>query len=442
MKKLFFLTILLMFVMSVSVVAQYSTVAVNPKIISTTIQPSDDCYSVCKRDCIAQKLSDDDCARMCNAKCAQPLTRPILTRPQIIEPAQEDCPTMCRSLASQVSLTAKYAGFNFDVFLQCMRDRCKEDCPSACRKMYGAQAMDCVQKYCQPQPPQETCEQGCGRKLDECLKTTVGMNIESIRAACAKLHNECVQEKCGKPEETCEQGCDRKRDECLKTAVGISVDSIRKGCENVHLKCLQDKCRRPEMPECPPQHECEDKCVGGYYNCAKIARTMTAPAGRPEDVQEEYLRRCRLGISECLDECAPELPPEYTCPERCRMVEKECLGAGVDAESCGMKVKDCVTQCYPRPLPPQQCEDRCVQIEKKCEMVDDKGACMMEVRRCRNLCAQGSQVSTGQIAEKDFEGAGRVDTGGRLPSPKDMAGLNPQPEPPSWWKRVFGFFGG
>lgn len=419
MKKLFFLSILLL--LSVSVVAQYSTVAVNPKIISTAIQPTDDCYSVCKRDCIAQKMSDADCAKMCDSRCTQkPLARPILTRPQIIEPAQEDCPAMCRRIASLSLTSANVAGFNAEMFVQCMRDRCKEDCPSACRKMYGAQAMDCIQKFCQP--TEAPCEQGCDKEYKTCLETAVGLNPESIRTGCEGRHQKCLQDKCAP--KTCEQRCDEKRKMCMETTVGFSLENIRQVCDSKHQQCVQDECGKPE--ECPPSGTCESRCGYTYHECVKSGRDQTA---------------CRNIVGECLDKCAGLAPPQ-ACPDRCRLIEKECLSSGVDPESCRMKVKDCVTQCYPQPLPPQQCEDRCVQIEKKCEMVDDEGACIMEVRRCRNLCAQGSQVSTGQIAERDFEGTGGVDIGGRLPSPKDIAGLNPQPEPPSWWKRVFGFFGG
>ncbi len=417
MKKLLILSVLLLCV--VSVYAQYATVAVNPKMISTTIQPSGSCYDVCKRDCIASQRPADECAKVCEEKC-RPAPQPV---------PQEDCQTTCKRLASQVSLTAKYAGFNFDVFLQCMRDRCKQDCESSCRMMYGNQMMDCVQKYCQPQ---ETCEQGCDRKRDECLKTMVGINVESIRAACGRLHGECMQEQCGKPE------------------------------------C-------PACPDCPL--DCDDKCVDSYYNCAKMARTMTAQAGKPEDVQEEYMRRCRLGIAECLDLCAPELPPEYSCPERCRMVEKECLAAGVDSESCGMKVKDCVTQCYPQPMPPQNCEDRCVEMEKRCDELEParRNTCLFDARICKVNCKPqppeqpncpilcerrhkeclDSNVDPAKCAD-DLKYCERLcgqnipdvnvnGVSGRQMSPEELVGLNPQPEPPmpvGFWARMKSWFTG
>ncbi len=168
------------------------------------------------------------------------------------------------------------------------------------------------------------------------------------------------------------------------------------------------------MPECPPPHECEDKCVGGYYNCAKIARTMTAPAGRPEDVQEEYLRRCRLGISECLDECAPELPPEYQpgekrpdCRELCARRHKECLSNGGEPMKCDEDLKYCAGLCAAPPAPEYA----------------PVGARMPSPGEMRGLNPQPEPPS-------------------RPLSPEEMRGLNPQPEPPSWFARLMGLFRG
>ncbi len=376
MKKFVLLSILLL-TLVVSVSAQYT---------AAYIPPSDDCYSVCKRDCIAQKMSDDECIKMCDDRCAPkpvPSARPILVRPQ---PVSENCEDMCKRLASQTSLTAaNVAGFNLELYVQCMRDRCKQDCESSCRMIYGAQAQDCILKLCKPQvPSEEPCGVKCRQMLSDCEQNM--MRVTAAQIDCKTMYGECMRRECGEPE------------------------------------C-------PSCPKCPSR-DCEDNCVNGYYSCAKMARSMTAPAGRPEDVQEEYLRRCSLGISDCLNGCAPELPPEYSCPERCRMVENECLAAGVDAESCGMKAKDCMTRCYPQAPEPRRldCKDICVKRSDECLAAGiDPEQCRKDLGSCMMLCAPGSP-SIGQAS--------------RIPRPEDLAGLNPQPEPPSWFAKLIGLFRG
>ncbi len=440
MKKLLILSILVLF--AVSVAAQYT--AVLPKSIAVGV--SDECYDVCKRDCVyVQKMTSEQCAKICGEKCQQS-TQPAITR---VQQPEQSCEASCREYATKpamVSMTG--SGFDMQLFIKCMHEKCRQDCESSCRAVYRAAAYDCIQKECRPQvSPPDTCGQDCKRKLDECLQTTVGINIESIRAACARLHDACMQESCGKPEQppkTCEQGCDRKRDECLKTAVGLNIESIRAACEKIHRECMQEQCSKPEScegqcamdirkkcmdrnldeqtcalnvqacirerckpekPGCPPK--CEDKCVDGYYRCAKIAKTMKAQAGEPEAVQTDYLMRCQKGTVECLDNCRPEEIPEVPqrCEDRCMKLGAECQEAGIDAESCKMKVDECMRQCPPKGP----------QFEP------------------------GSAIAPPKLESEEREADVSVDE--KPPSPKDLAGLNPQPEPPKpvgFWGRLWG----
>ncbi len=405
MKKLILLSVLLL-VLAVSVSAAYNTMPVS--VIKTTM----------------------------------PAVAPVSVRTAVPPTVQEDCPTMCKRLISQ----------GMGVFIRCMHDRCKEDCESSCREMYGSQSQDYIAKFCMPQlAPKETCEQGCDKKLDECLKTTVGINIESIRAACAKLHNECMQEKCGKPEqppETCEQGCDRKRDECLKTAVGLNIEGIRAACEKLHGECMREKCK-PEQP-CPPQDtclkdcvdkcypqrgcppqtgKCEDKCVDNYHGCIKSGR----------DANE-----CRNMLGDCVDKCGGRMPPSG-CQEKCIRDKFQCLKETNNEEMCVRKTKKCIDECAPA-APPETCLDRCATIKDDCTANNlDESSCEKKIRDCFRQCQpQPEQVQRGQVG---MARTPEVSDGGPAPparklSPEEMKGLNPQPEPPSIFRRFLGWLGG
>ncbi len=426
-----------------------------------------------------------------------PAPAPISVRTAVVPP-QEDCPTMCKRLASQ----------GMDIFIRCMHDRCKEDCESSCRKMYGGQSQNCIEKFCKPQvpeQPQETCEQGCDKEYKICLEKTVGLNAGGIKSACENNRQKCLQDRCGQPPKNCEQGCDDKRDECLRTTVGITPDSIKAACERMHGECMKEQCGKPEMPpksceekcaeleekcdtlepllrencvfdvrlmcmnkcappsskpECPPPG-CEDKCTKLYYDCASSGGTDCAErtadclnSCRPgkEPAPDRCRQKCVRDEKRCVDECGQsEMPdkckekcirasircvdechPPESCEDKCATIKDDCAAKGLDENTCRKEIRDCLRGCQPQP--PEKCEDRCAAIKFDCISNLDEKSCQMKIRECLRECQPQPEQGQGQV--------GMVRTPGKLPSPKDLAGLNPQPEPPSWWHRFIGWFNG
>jgi hypothetical protein len=419
MKKLVLLGLLLL-ISAVVVSAEY-TIAVPTKVYPQQVE---DCWSICKKVCDEQKMSGDECEKYCVQKCQPPIMVQRAIKPLPPEPMPEDCPSMCKRLAAQADMTAASlrAGFNVELFVRCMHDRCKEDCESSCRTMFGAQAMDCIEKFCKP----ETCEHRCNVLEKECLgmggddesctlkrkdcirrcypEEPCGVECRKMFAECEQgpmmvdckvMFHKCMKEKCGEPE-SCEGQCEQKIRAMCKEQ---NLDEYT--CKMHVRDCIQKKCK-PECPACPgcPEYPCEMRCAKGYYTCSEIARTMKAKAGKPEDVQEEYLRRCRLDTAECLEQCRPAEPERYLkkmpqtepqkpeCREICARRHKECMDSGVEPIKCDEDLKNCARMCEPIP---------------------------------------------GRAAEA------------KIPSEEEMRGLNPQPEPPKpvgFWARIKALFAG
>jgi hypothetical protein len=119
---------------------------------------------------------------------------------------------------------------------------------------------------------------------------------------------------------------------------------------------------------------------------------------------------------------------------------KDCRSIGGSDEDCALKIKECVRRCNPqKECPPAggcdaNCADgyyKCSEIAKtmKAEAGDPATVLEYYMMKCRRGVAECLDncrpVSTGVLGQPDMNAVNP-----RLPNPKEIVGLNPQPEPP------------
>jgi len=158
---------------------------------------------------------------------------------------------------------------------------------------------------------------------------------------------------------------------------------------------------------------------------------------------------CKGVFSQCVDGCFGSEDPQAAvrCRKECRNEKLECLDNGGDLGFCGWKNGMCQQACPPLPPdwvpPPLSCQEECRESNLQCrEEGRDRGVCSLSYGVCLHDCPESIEPGGQTVAR-----APEVPEGGAAPSskklsPKDMAGLNPQPEPPSIWRRIAGWFGG
>jgi len=192
-----------------------------------------------------------------------------------------------------------------------------------------------------------------------------------------------------------------------------------------------DACKRqckPEQPKCP-DYGCEMSCVKEYHGCAE--------------------GDCDGALSKCIDGCFGSEDPQAAvrCRKECRNEKLECLDGGGDLGFCGWKRGICQTACPPLPPdwvpPPLSCKEECRELNLQCrDEGRDRGACSLGYGVCLLDCPESIEPG-GQIVEQAPEVPEDSSApSSKAPSPKEMRGLNPQPEPPSWWHRFLGWAGG
>ena len=457
MRKLLLLSILLLLV-SIAVSAQYSSVDA----------PS--CYDACKSNCMEEKRSGDECAKLCDVKCAPsrpsiaPVPISVRTAIAPLPPVQLDCGSQCKLDFDRCMKSGRSNTDCAKMYDMCSRKctgapepRPSQNCESMCDQDYskckatglnavGAVGPECDQmrracyKKCQPAvSPEVPCEAPCRKMLADCEQTPVMTNA---MPDCKGMFVKCMADSCGEvqPPENCEDRCAKIRIEC--SAAGVDQAS----CEMKIKDCMR-QCQ-PQQP-CPP-FRCEYQCTDSFSDCMKKASGLI---DRPEG--KDLLDRCHSFVQECLDKCVGA-PRPMGCEDRCMIDEKTCLDQGNDRETCGRKAKYCVSECQPRPVEPT-CEGKCRQLKDSCakENVPDD-VCAQRIRgcvqrcqpappqTCRAVCANRRKEcgDSGIDASKCDEDEKRCLASCEQPAPaesyryaketkpEDLVGLNPQPEPP------------
>jgi hypothetical protein len=158
--------------------------------------------------------------------------------------------------------------------------------------------------------------------------------------------------------------------------------AMPRDCKMMFQECMKKECGEGEP--CPKQEfTCENKCADRYFYCVSIGGIDCAPE-----------------VAKCLDSCKPV--EQMPCDRRCAVIEKECLGAGVDEESCAMKAKECIARCYPQPAEPEQtgCREICARRHKECVGSDvDASKCDEDLKSCARLCESSPVADQQRDAE-------------------------------------------
>lgn len=410
--------ILIILLLAVSVAAQSydKLISINPGTLNVVSTASGDvygttwgqCTAVCTNQCLeAKKGSREECDKMCTDQChPQPdvITRrlPPISMPPV-SPIVKPEPRTCDNICAQK-------------FKVCEDSKRGADCKSLFEQ--------CA-KSCEPAEP---CEVKCKRSATQGGDAftggmfDAGLYVECItkrclvpcKKACAAAYGDasedCIIKLCQKPTppQTCEGRCGLIMNDCK----AANIDA--KSCDLKVMECKR-KCS-PEKPMCP-DNNCEMSCVKEYHGCSA--------------------RDCGVGLSQCIDGCFGPNDPQVAvrCRNECRYEKIRCLDVGRSGGVCLYDEGICQNNCPALPPgwtpPPLSCRENCFERNLQCrEEGRDGFVCSVDLGACTRDCPQsiepgGTIVEQAPVVSSDDSGA----PAGK-PLPRDMAGLNPQPEPP------------
>lgn len=415
MRKLFSISICLLFLLSAIAIAQEQP---------TSTRDAKDCYEQCGfgpyKDCLAQGGSDEECYKkayaICETQCkpyeteqGEPTpsttpTQPTSATTQPTTPTQptttpSSCKDECSKEYDQCLAGGAPAGAPDCLF---MRNECEMKCG------YYAQPTSTQPAYppttaTEPTPAwTPSCDERCKKDGDKCRAEGGDKKV------CEEKYWACYSQSCKKPEETtyptepmttvsptvptpaisCEDSCyDIYSDEaCVKQNLDPET------CKDKRFWCLGGCEKKPEYaekptPTCPaavPANMCESTCSKMYYDCSLKAKSLGGA------MEQQAMDGCKQGVGMCLDSCAPPMEMA-TCENKCGKIKDYCAKEGITEVACGMKIDACLKECV-SVKPRMSCEDSCVKVKDEClEKGLDEATCGEYVNTCLAQCSWQEQ---------------------------------------------------
>lgn len=414
MRKLFSVSICLLFLLSAIAIAQEQP---------TSTRDAKGCYEQCGfgpyKDCLAQGGSEDECYKkagaICEVKCApyeeQP-SQPPTTEPTPAQPSSTTQPTTPASTTTSSASCTEECKQEYDMCLAGGAPAGASDCPV----MYDECTTKCIAQPSVPPttattqpttptttPYQPLCQERCKEDRELCLADG------NDPAICDDKYGRCIGWECKKAEEkptyptpaqpattsttpvlTCEESChDIYSDEaCLKQQLDSET------CKNKRYTCLGGCEKKPEMypgekptPVCPaamPTSTCETTCSKMYYECSLKAKSFGGLEG------QQASDDCKQNVGMCLDSCAPAMETA-TCENKCGKIKDYCAKEGIMEMTCGLKIDACLKECVSI-KPRMTCEDSCISVKDECLNKGlDEMTCGEYVNTCLAQCSWQEQ---------------------------------------------------